>query len=54
MTIQKGDIINKPVTVLKVNKGKPSVISVDGREYVWRPDGSPSEKGAGNERTDRR
>lgn len=54
MKIQKGDILKKPITVLKLKNGQPSVISVDGREYVWRPDGSPSEKGAGNERTKRR
>lgn len=32
------------IEVLKTSKGKPSVIRVDGEEYVWRPSSMPRVK----------
>ena len=36
MTLKTGDTFNADVQILKVKKGKPTVIKVDGDEYVSR------------------
>lgn len=54
MTIQRGDIIDKSVMIIKLKAGKPTVIAMDGRVYVWQPDDRFTGKGQANERTNRR
>ena len=36
MTLKTGDTFNADVQILKVKKGKPTVIKVSGEEYVLR------------------
>lgn len=36
MTLKAGDVFNAEVEVLKVKKGKATVIKIGGKEYVLR------------------